>query len=308
MSNASSPNPPAPRTARAASLPALLVFASAVLWGTYGTFVTVITNMGMAREPLVMLRFAATALPVLAIVLARDPSQLRVRLRDLWLFAANGLASIVFFTWCYTGAIVETKIATAAALLYTAPAIVLVLSALVFKERITVRKALCIAAAVAGCALVSGLGAGDAGLTPRGLLLGLGAGLGYALYSIFTTVILQRGYSVYTNIVYTFGIATLGYLGICAAQGTLPQVVQLPGATGLSVVCGLVTGALAYVLYTAGLAKMEASRAAQIACIEPATAAVLGVVLFAQALSGVELAGIALILGSVVAMNAGAKK
>ena len=31
---------------------------------------------------------------------------------------------------------------------------------------------------------------------------------------------------------------------------------QLPGATGLALVCGLVTGALAYVLYTAGLAKM----------------------------------------------------
>lgn len=292
--------------ARASRLPVLLVLASAVLWGTYGSFVTVIEGMGMAGSTLVALRFAATALPVLGIVLARDPGMLRVRPRDLWLFVANGLASIVFFTWCYTAAIVETKIATAAALLYTAPAIVLVLSAFVFRERMTVRKAVCVAIAVAGCALVSGLGAASgASLTPKGLLLGLGAGLGYALYSIFSTLIMRRGYAAYTNVVYTFGIATLVYLGISAAQGTLGQVVELPGATALALACGLVTGAAAYVLYTRGLAGMEPSRAAQVACVEPVTAAVLGTALFGQVLGATELLGMALVVGSVVAMNAG---
>lgn len=298
-SDASSP-------ARPAAGPTLLVLASAVLWGTYGTFVTLVEGLGMSDSTLLVLRFAATALPVLCLILARDPHLLRIRLRDLWLFAANGLASIVFFTWCYTAAIVETKIATAAALLYTAPAIVLVISSLVFRERLTARKVVCIAVAVAGCALVSGLGASsEAELTPKGLLLGLGAGLGYALYSIFSTLILRRGYAAYTNVFYTFAIAAAVYLVLAATQGTLHEVVALPGATALALACGLVTGALAYVLYTRGLAGMEASRAAQVACVEPVAAAVLGLVVFGQTLSVSELLGIALVVGSVVAMNGG---
>lgn len=301
-----------PETRRRSTGPAraavALVFASAVLWGTYGAFVTAITGMGMSRNALVLLRFVATALPVLALVLATDRRALYVRRQDWWLFAANGLASIVFFTSCYTAAIVETKLATAAALLYTAPAIVLVLSAIVFRERLTTRKIVCIGVAVIGCALVSGLGAGGAegaGLTAKGLLLGLGSGLGYALYSIFSTLILRRGYSAYTNVFYTFAIAAVVYLALCIVDGSIAQVVELPGATGLALVCGLATGAAAYALYTRGLAGMEASRAAQIACIEPVTAAVLGVVLFGQVLSATELLGIALVVGSVVAMNAG---
>ena len=46
--------------------------------------------------------------------------------------------------------------------------------------------------AVAGCCRVSG---GGGKLTVAGLLYGLGAGFGYALYSIFERLALDRGYS-----------------------------------------------------------------------------------------------------------------
>ncbi len=289
-------------------MPVLLVIVSAVLWGTYGSFVTAITQMGMARDTLVLLRFVATWLPVLILVCVRNPSDLRIRPRDIWLFLANGLASVFFFVWCYTAAIVQTKIATAAALLYTAPAMVLLISVTVFHERLSARKVVCVLAAVVGCALVSGLGSGDLGLTPRGLLLGLGAGLGYALYSIFSRMILLRGYSPLTNVVYTFLVASLAYLVLCVAKGELAQVAQLPGATALALVCGLATGGAAYSLYTLALARMEASRAAQLATLEPVVAAGLGFFLFGQSLAPTELVGVALVVGSVVAMNAGSSR
>ena len=160
---------------------ALAVVASAMLWGTYGSFLTAIEARGMGANSINFLRFAATSLPILGYLLLKDKKALRVRGKDVWLFAANALASILFFTACYAAAIRETKIATAAALLYTAPAIVLLLSALLFGEKLTPRKILCVLLSVLGCALVSGLGSGGAALTPRGLLLSLGAGLGYAL-------------------------------------------------------------------------------------------------------------------------------
>ena len=282
---------------------ALAVVASAMLWGTYGSFLTAIEARGMGANSINFLRFAATSLPILGYLLLKDKKALRVRGKDVWLFAANALASILFFTACYAAAIRETKIATAAALLYTAPAIVLLLSALLFGEKLTPRKILCVLLSVLGCALVSGLGSGGAALTPRGLLLGLGAGLGYALYSIFSRLIQQRGYSTFTNVCWTFLIAAAAYLAISIAEGSAEEIARLPGAALLAAVCGLFTGLLAYLLYTAGLREMEPSRAAQLATIEPVFAALLGAVLFSQRLSLTECLGIALVVISVVGMN-----
>ena len=272
-----------------------MVIVSAVLWGLYGSFVTVLTSMGLSQNALVFLRMFATSIPVGLLVL-----------------------SLLFFTFCYTSAIKVTKIATAAALLYTAPAIVMVLSAILFKEQLTARKVFCCLLAVVGCAFASGIGgelfAGTSGasaagslITPAGLLLGLGAGLGYALYSIFSRIILNRGYSVYTNVCYSFGIAMISFFILACADGSVIQVIESPSRTALGLLCGILTGSMAYVLYTAGMKGMETSRAAQLTTIEPVTAAILGSVLFHQPLSVWEIAGIAMVVGSVIMMNAGTK-
>ena len=300
------------------ALSALMVIVSAVLWGLYGSFVTVLTSMGLSQNALVFLRMFATSIPVGLLMLATDRSAFRVRPADIPLFIANGVLSLLFFTFCYTSAIKVTKIATAAALLYTAPAIVMVLSAILFKEQLTARKVLCCLLAVVGCAFASGIGgelfAGTSGasaagslITPAGLLLGLGAGLGYALYSIFSRIILNRGYSVYTNVCYSFGIAMISFFILACADGSVIQVIESPSRTALGLLCGILTGSMAYVLYTAGMKGMETSRAAQLTTIEPVTAAILGSVLFHQPLSVWEIAGIAMVVGSVIMMNAGSK-
>ena len=127
---------------------AAMVIVSAVLWGLYGTFVTILTSMGLERNALVFLRMLGTSLPVGLLICATDHSAFRVRRADIPLFICNGLFSLLFFTFCYTAAIKVTKIATAAALLYTAPAIVMVLSAVLFHERMNARKVFCCLLAV----------------------------------------------------------------------------------------------------------------------------------------------------------------
>ena len=319
-------------TNKSFALSAAMVIISAVLWGLYGTFVTILSSMGLSGNALVFLRMFATSIPVGVLISLTDRSAFRVRPSDIPLFIANGLLSLLFFTACYTAAIKVTKIATAAALLYTAPAIVMVLSAILFGERMTARKVLCCLLAVVGCAFASGIGgvlfagggaaagtatagstaAGTAAaeasagfITPAGLLLGLGAGLGYALYSIFSRIILNRGYSVYTNVFYSFGVAMIGFFVLACLDGSIGQVFENPARTALALLCGLLTGSLAYVLYTTGMKGMETSRAAQLTTIEPVTAALLGSFLFHQPLSGWEIAGIVMVVASVVLMNTG---
>jgi len=295
------------------AISASMVIASAILWGLYGTFVTILTSMGLSRNALVFLRMLGTSIPVGLLICATDRKAFRVRKADIPLFLCNGLLSLLFFTSCYTAAIKVTKIATAAALLYTAPAIVMVLSAVLFHEKMNARKVFCCLLAVVGCAFASGLGgelfAGGAAsgslITPAGLLLGLGAGLGYALYSIFSRIILNRGYSVYTNVFYSFGVAMLGFFVLSVMDGSIGQVAESPSRTALALLCGLLTGSFAYVLYTTGMKGMETSRAAQLTTIEPVTAALLGSLLFHQPLSFWEIVGIVMVVGSVVLMNAG---
>jgi drug/metabolite transporter (DMT)-like permease len=295
------------------AISASMVIASAILWGLYGTFVTILTSMGLSRNALVFLRMLGTSIPVGLLICATDRKAFRVRKADIPLFLCNGLLSLLFFTFCYTAAIKVTKIATAAALLYTAPAIVMVLSAVLFRETMNARKVFCCLLAVVGCAFASGLGgelfAGGAAsgslITPAGLLLGLGAGLGYALYSIFSRIILNRGYSVYTNVFYSFGVAMLGFFVLSVMDGSIGQVAESPSRTALALLCGLLTGSFAYVLYTTGMKGMETSRAAQLTTIEPVTAALLGSLLFHQPLSFWEIVGIVMVVGSVVLMNAG---
>lgn len=296
------------------AISASMVIASAILWGLYGTFVTILTSMGLSRNALVFLRMLGTSIPVGLLICATDRKAFRVRKADIPLFLCNGLLSLLFFTFCYTAAIKVTKIATAAALLYTAPAIVMVLSAILFHEKMNARKVFCCLLAVVGCAFASGLGgelfaggtASGSLITPAGLLLGLGAGLGYALYSIFSRIILNRGYSVYTNVFYSFGVAMLGFFVLSVMDGSIGQVAESPSRTALALLCGLLTGSFAYVLYTTGMKGMETSRAAQLTTIEPVTAALLGSLLFHQPLSLWEIAGIVMVVGSVVLMNAGA--
>ena len=285
----------------------LLVVLAAIFWGTYGAFVTGISALGMSGTVIVFLRFLTTCIPVFLFLFLRDRKQLIIKTKDFPLFLANGLISILFFTICYTYAIRETKIATAAALLYTAPAIVMILSAILFQEKLTMKKCLCVLLAILGCSLVSGLGPTGTGLSLKGLLLGLGAALGYSLYSIFSRYIQNQGYSIFTNIFYTFSIATIAYFIIALSSHELPQIWELKTATALAILCGLVTGLCAYTFYTTGLASMEPSRAAQLATIEPVFAALLGLFLFHQPLSLLEAVGIILVVVAVILMNSKAE-
>ena len=116
------------KTEKSRMIPMLMVMASAVLWGTYGSFVTAISDLGMGRNAQIFLLFFMTVVPIGIYIVVKDRTLLRVRKKDLWLFPANAIFSLYFFSACYTAAIARTKIATAAALLYTAPVIVMVLS------------------------------------------------------------------------------------------------------------------------------------------------------------------------------------
>ena len=279
----------------------LCILLAGTLWGMIGIFFNLLSGLGFTQMQVVAIRAVTAALVLGVYILVRDPALLRVRLRDCWCFVGTGIISLVFFNWCYFTAMETTSLAVAAVLLYTAPVFVMLFSAVLFREPIGRRKVLALVMTFAGCLLVAGMPGGGS-VSPRGFLTGLGAGAGYALYSIFSRFALEKGYSSATISLYTFlfaGAAALPLSRLWEAGALLVRPEAAAGALGIGVLCCV----FPYLLYTRGLAGVETGQAAIMATVEPAVAALVSFALYGESLLGAKGAGILLIFAAVAVLN-----
>ena len=282
--------------------PALILLAGC-FWGSMGIFVRRLADYGFSSIQIVAIRVTLAALIFCMLLLIKDPSGFRISVKDIPLFLGLGFGSILFFTVCYFTAITMMPLSTAAILLYTSPIWIMLMSVLFFREKLTGRKLLALVLAFAGCVLVSGI-AGE-GMTLPGLLVGLGSGIGYGLYSILGTVALRR-YSPFTVTTYTFVFAALGSWLICRPAEMLAKFAAAPDLPGLVFFCfltALVTAVIPFLAYTLGLQTVEASRAGILATVEPLVATLIGVAVFSEPLTLLSGLGILLILAAVVLLN-----
>ena len=281
----------------------VLIILAGCFWGSMGIFVRKLSTFGFSPIQIVSLRITVAALAFSLLLLIKDRSGFRIALRDLPLFLGLGFGSILFFTVCYFSAITIMPLSTAAILLYTSPIWIMLMSVLFFRERLNRIKLIALALAFAGCVLVSGI-SGE-GLTLTGLLLGLGSGIGYGLYSILGTIALRK-YSPYTVTTYTFLFAAAGSWLVCGAADMTTKFSAADNLIGLLLFCvltGLVTAVIPFLAYTLGLRTVEASRAGILATIEPLVATLVGIVVFSEPLTLLSGLGIVLILAAVVLLN-----
>ena len=223
-------------------------------------------------------------------------------MRDIPLFLALGLVSILFFTCCYFTAIRLMTMSTAAILLYTSPIWVMVLAIIFLKEKFTIHKLIALILAFAGCILVSGFGGK---VTVMGILVGLGSGLGYGLYSIFGTFALKK-YSPYTVTCYTFLIAGLG--SVFAANpidlfAKISAVENKPALIGFVLLTAVVTAVIPFLLYTLGLNMTTAGKAAVLATVEPAAATLFGFFVMKETVGPVAICGIFLVFAAIIVLS-----
>lgn len=281
----------------------LLIILAGCFWGSMGIFVRRLTEYGFSSVQIVAIRVTLAALFFCVLLLIKDRSGFRISLKDLPLFLGLGFGSILFFTVCYFTAINMMSLSTAAILLYTSPIWIMLMSVLFFREKLTGKKLLALGLAFAGCVLVSGI-SGE-GITLTGLLVGLGSGIGYGLYSILGTVALRK-YSPYTVTAYTFLFAAAGSWLICSPADMVSKFAAAESLPSLLLFCGLtalVTAVVPFLAYTLGLRTVEASRAGILATIEPLVATLVGILVFSEPLTLLSGLGILLILSAVVILN-----
>lgn len=281
----------------------VLIILAGCFWGSMGIFVRRLGAFGFTPVQIVSLRITVAALMFSLLLLIKDRSGFRIAWQDLPLFLGLGFGSILFFTVCYFSAITIMPLSTAAILLYTSPIWIMLMSVLFLGEKLNRIKLIALALAFAGCVLVSGIS--GKGLTLTGLLLGLGSGIGYGLYSILGTIALRK-YSPYTVTTYTFLFAAAGSWLVCRPADMIAKFSAADNVAGLLLFClltGLVTAVIPFLAYTLGLRTVEASRAGILATVEPLVATLVGIVVFSEPLTLISGTGIVLILAAVVLLN-----
>ena len=184
------------------------ILLAAVLWGCAALTVNLLGDSGASNQEILFVR-AATSTLVMAIWIGlTDKKLFRIRLRDLWIFFGQGVLGYAATNLTYFYCIRTCSMGTAAALMYLAPAVVAVLSVPVFRERLTLPKAVSASLVLLGAACTAGIFQGGGTYPVSGLLTGVLCGFVYGLYSIFGRISVGR-YHVLTANFYSFGLAAL---------------------------------------------------------------------------------------------------
>ena len=285
----------------------IAVLAAGAFWGTMGFFARSLYAAGFGPLEVAQTRITTGLVFVGLYILLFNRSLFKVKWKDLWCFLGTGIVSLLLFSTCYFSALNYTSLAVAAILLYTAPFFVMLMSLLLFKEKMNGKKVFALLLAFTGCVLVSGVG-GDEEISWIGILLGLGSGFFYALYSIFGRYAINRGYGAWTMTFYTFLFCSIGCTFLCDWQ-VIGSSVQADNSVLLWVLgLGFVTAFLPYVLYSMGLENMESSKASILASVEPVVSALFGVFVFHETLTVWGVLGILMVLGAIVVLNVKFKK
>lgn len=278
----------------------VMVCLAGICWGVISIFINGLSEFGYDSFDIMCFRAWVGAVLMFIFFLVKDKNLLKINLRDVWMFIGTGIFSLTFFSYCYFTSIVRTGAAVAVVLLYTSPIFVMLMSAVVFKEKITSKKIVALVLTFIGSALVAGLIGTGTKLSMGSLLLGLGAGFGYALYSIFAGFAVKK-YSSLTVTFYTFlfsGLTLPFFRNPITLIGNV-TLKEVPWMIGIALICTVIP----YFCYTWGLGKMEAGKAAVLVTVEPLVGALIGIFLYHEDAGFFKIFGIILIFLAVILLS-----
>ncbi|MEB0002934.1 EamA family transporter [Cryobacterium sp. RTC2.1] len=298
-----------------------LIVLAAVCFGTTGTAQALgalggaqasATSLGAAR-----IVFGGALLTILAFAVAlaerrrrsagagadrdgdsdRELGRVRGRLRGssgaLVLLGAAGVAAYqpAFFTGtAQNGVAVGTLVA-----LGSAPVLTGLLEWGWFRRPPGIRWACATFVAATGVAALSGLYSGGGGpVTALGIAGSLGAAASYAVYTLSTKLLLDRGWSPTTAMGATFGAAAVLMLPMLLASN--PAWLAQPAGLATAAWLAVVTTALAYTLFARGLRGLPASQVSTLTLVEPVTATALGIFLLHEDFTPATICGILLLV------------
>jgi drug/metabolite transporter (DMT)-like permease len=292
-----------------ASTGVLFALGAAVLFAVNGNVSKVALLNGISSLELVSLRSAGTAVILLTITAATNPTAFRIGRRELGFLALYGVTGIAMVQWLYFVAIQRLPVGIALLFEYTAPLMVALWVRFVQRQPVKSRLWLGLACALGGLALVAQFWKGMT-LDPIGLVSAVGAGAALACYYLMAQHG-QRERDPISLMGFTFGFSAVLW-AIVSPWWTFPfarlmHTVDLPGSLPgssplwLMVAWIIVLGSVAPFLFVLfAVARLGPARVGLIGMLEPVGAGIIAWGLLGESLNAVQVAGSLIVLVGIV--------
>ena len=193
-----------------------------------------------------------------------------------------------------------TTVAAATMCYYMQPTIVILLSPLVFRERLGAKKLACVLAAIVGMLFVSGVLSGGIGQVQdlRGIAFGLGAAALYAAVIILNKKVVVE--DIYAKTVIQLAGAALVMIPYVLLTEGVPELALTAADIGMVLLVGIVHTGITYALYFGSMQRLKAQTVAVLSYIDPVFALLLSAAVLHESLTPLGIVGAVLILGSAL--------
>lgn len=265
----------------------------------FGTLGVVRRYVPLSSAMLALCRGALGSVFLLLFVLVRGGRlKLPERKATLWLILTGAIMGLnwmlLFEAYSYT------TVAAATMCYYMQPTIVILLSPLVFRERLSGRKLACAAAAIVGMLFVSGVLSGGIGQVQdiRGILFGLGAAALYAAVIILNKKVVVE--DIYAKTVVQLAGAALVMIPYVLLTEGVPELTLTAADIGMVLLVGIVHTGITYALYFGSMQRLKAQTVAVMSYIDPVFALLLSAAVLHESLTPLGIVGAVLIIGSAI--------
>ncbi|MBE5926595.1 MAG: EamA/RhaT family transporter [Lachnospiraceae bacterium] len=269
------------------------LISSMFIFGTIGIFVKYID---LPSSVIATVRGALGALfLILFILIRRQKMSVNAVKKNLLVLCISGACIgvnwiLLFESYKYT------TVATATLCYYMAPVFVVLLSPLLLKEKLTLKKSLCVCLAIIGMVLVSGVLSGDNSANAKGIVFGLLAATAYASVMVLNKYL--KEISAFDMTIMQLGTATLVILPYTLLTENVSTINLDERTAILLAVVGIVHTGITYALYFSSMQDLKAQTVAIFSYIDPAVAIILSATILREGMDVFGIIGAVLILGS----------
>lgn len=271
----------------------LMLISSMLVFGTIGIFRKFIP---VSSSVLAFARGIIGGLCLLIFLLFKK-SDVKIKPKDLaFLFLSGAFIGInwilLFESYNYT------SVATATLCYYMQPTIVILLSPVVLKEKLTGKKLLCAFLAIVGMVLVSGILTSNENTNLKGILFGLGAACFYS-----AVIFVNKKYSFpcpYKGTAVQLFSAAAVLVPYIVLTENLSEISLSPLAVIMTVTVGIIHTGVAYLLYFASMKNLSGQSIAILSYIDPVFALILSFTVLRENFTLFGLIGAVLIIGSAI--------
>lgn len=288
----------------------ILPILAGFMFGSSGIFVRTLTQNGIDQTTLLFLRFSIAIIPILMAIILTDRNLLKITSSDIPLFLVCAMC-IIGLNLCYNESMTTVPLSLAAVLLSTAPIFVLIFAYVVFREKITKKKLICMILAIIGCLLMTGLFEDNLNnLSVFGIATGFGAALFWAIYLMASKKSIERGKHTYTILFYSIIIISIVLVPFTDFNQINSFIAINPTLTIIFLVLhSTLSFALPYILSTLSLNYMDSGISSiLLSGAEPLAALIFGLAIYSEIPTVLMFAGFILTIIAMMMLGRKEKK